>query len=208
VKKLIGLLSILFLMGLYACSPQKEDSPSVTESPNPLDVYFEHIQTMNQYRMDIEITANQVTYLIQIKRNVHDMSYSVDGYTEYYTKLENRCYVYQPYSDGYQKNSVDCSQNDLFSDMFFRSLTREMFTEINGRYYMGLQYLNLVESFFKSAISTSKVSNFEILFGQEFIEGFLFDVTIAQVIYHHKITFYDINSTIILFPIINQEAKE
>ena len=199
-------LMLVLLALLYGCTRDERPSTPI-ETPNPYAVFFDTLNEMDQYSLDIEVTVNQETYHFLFKRYQHISSSQVGETIDYFVKEEQFCYLYRHYEDGYRKHPHDCSPDEVASFLFFRLLDWTMFTELNGRYFMNLQSLHVVESFFVKEFPHAKVSNFEILFGHHHIESIVFDLTLGKTVYHHVMMFYGIHETIILLPDILEEVS-
>jgi hypothetical protein len=177
-----------------------EESSTITDVQNTIDIYFKDLETLANYTLNVEITFNLETYVLIIKSDFNKSSFENQNLIEYYQKESNLCYLYVKHSEGYSRNEIDCSANNNQPEFFFKTLKSEWFTEINERYYLNLQNYKDIEPYFKVKFPKATISNFEITFLDEMVHQMIFDVNVESEIYHFVLTLSEINSTSVVLP--------
>jgi hypothetical protein len=201
VKKITVCILLMLVFFMQSCKKtEDEESSIISDVQNTIDTYFKDLESLDNFTLVIDITFNLETYQMIIKREHHQSSFENDNMIEYYLIESNLCYVYFSHSEGFEKNEIDCKSYQNQPEFFFKTLKSEWFSKIDERYFLNLQNYKDIEPYFKVKFPQSSISNFEITFLNEMIHQMIFDVNVANEIYHFVMTLLLIDSTTVDLP--------
>jgi len=161
---------------------------------------FSNLDTFNDYTLDIIVQNQMELYNMTIEFDNNKSSFEIDGNKEYYMYNNGINEHYFKQGDSFQKESLSEPLSDNF--LFFYHLDAEMFTSLDGKYYLNIQNNSDIEAFFEMEFPECTVQNFELTIEGEQISGMIFDLIAGEINYRMVMTFSLIGETSITIPVV------
>lgn len=161
---------------------------------------FNNLDTFNDYTLEIIVQNQMELYYMTIEFDDTKSSFEIDGNKEYYMFNNGVNEHYFKQGDSYQKETSTEPLSDNY--LFFYHLDAEMFTFVEGKYYLNIQNNSDIEAFFEAEFPECMVQNFELTIENEQISEFVFDLIVGQINYRMVMNFSLIGETSITIPAV------
>jgi len=201
MKKIPIILLFLCLSLLASCNKTPvcgDDEMLVDGTCVPLDAEtvalkeaIETMRTRNNFRLTVDLARGEEQNTMELAFD-HDRSYfRIDDFQEYNERTPDGCFRYVPTTDGYVKESYDCSTEPT---LFYLDFSFDWFTAIDQVYYLEYQHLDHVSAFFQSEMEGSFASNFTLTLTNGHFDQFNLDVNHSGAIWNVTMSFSDFDS--------------
>ncbi|MFP4177368.1 MAG: hypothetical protein ACLFTZ_01250 [Acholeplasmataceae bacterium] len=167
-----------------ACVPIDDRTIALREA-------IETMQGLNSFRLSVELSRGEEQQTMDLAFDDDRSWFEVDDYREYYERTADGCFEYVPTTDGYLKESYDCSHEPA---LFYLDFSSDMFTYIDQAYYLDYQHLDRVSAFFKTEMAGSTASNFVLTVADGYFDRFNLDVNHDGAIWNVTMAFSDFDS--------------
>lgn len=165
------------------CVPLEEETIALKEA-------IESMKNNDNYRLSVGLSRGGESDTMELAFDNDRSSFRIDDFQEYYEKTSEGCFRYVPTTDGYVKESYDCSDEPA---LFYLDFVFDWFTWIDGIYYLAYQHLDHVSAFFQSEMEGSSTSNFTLTLDGGHFDSFNLDVNHGGAIWNVTMTFSDFN---------------
>lgn len=162
-----------------------------------IDVFSE-LDTFDDYTLSIIVQNQMDLYTMTIEFDDDKASFELDDNKEYYMNNNGVSEHYFKQGDSFQKETLSEPLSDDF--LFFYNLSPDMFTSLDGKYYLNIQSYDEIETFFELEFPGCTVQNFEMSIDNEHISELVFDLTVGDIDYHMVMTFSLVGETIVTIP--------
>ena len=159
---------------------------------------FSGLDTFNDYTLSIIVQNQMEIYDMTIELDGNKSSFEIDDNKEYYMNNNGVNERYFKQGDSYQKESLSEPFSDDF--LFFYQLDADMFTAVDGKYYLNIQSYDHIEAFFETEFPDCVVQNFELTIENEHISELAFDLIVGEINYRMVMNFSLIGETSITIP--------
>lgn len=213
MRKILFIFAMIGIFVFSACQKEEEQDPITCESYEELqngvcviidaeakllNDTFNNLDTFDDYTLSVIIQNQMELYYITIEFDGNKSSFAIDDTKDYYSNNNGALEHYFKQGENYQKETISEPESGNFS--FFYDLNADMFTPLDGKFYLNLQDSSVIEAFFETEFPGSTVSNFEMTIDDEQISGFVFDLSVGETNYHMVMTFTLIGETSITIP--------
>ncbi len=215
MRKILFIFAMIGVFVFSACQKDEELVPITCESYEELqngvcvvidedakllNDALDNLDTLDDDTLTVAIHDLLDVYYITIEFDGNKSSFAIDDVKDYYINNNGAQEHYFKQGDDYQKEIIDVPESGNYS--FFYDLSADMFTSFDGKFYMNIQELDVIEAFFESDFPSSTVQNFEMAINNEKISEIAFDLGIGEVIYHMVMNFTLIGETSITIPVV------
>ncbi len=213
MRKILFIFAMIGVFIFSACQKDEEQVPITCEyyeelrdgvcvvidaEAKLLNDAINNLDTLDDYTLSITIQNQEDSYDITIEFDENKSSFAINDTKDYYINNNDSQEHYFKQGDNYQKEIITESESGNYS--FFYELDVNMFTPADGKFYMNIQDLDIIEEFFETDFPGSTVQNFEMTIDDEEISGFEFDVIVNEIDYHMVMIFTLIGETAITIP--------